>query len=123
MLNGKATIVLLIVRLIKRHNLNELIFSRIELLWKNRVESDLSNYATKEDLKSATADDTSDFDQKTDLANLKFDVDKLGTDELKNVPNNLSNLKSKVDKLDVDKLVLVHVDLRKLNDLVKKWCF
>ena len=44
---------------------------------------------------------------KTDLANLKSDVDKLGIDKLKNVPTNSSNLKSKVDKLDVDKYLLI----------------
>ena len=68
-----------------------------------KLELDLSNCATKADLKNATAVDTSDFSKKTDLANLKSDVDKLDIDKLKNVPTNLSNLKSKVDKLDVDK--------------------
>ena len=58
-------------------------------------------------------------EKKTDLANLKSDVDKLDIDKLKNVPSNLSNLKSKVDKLDVDKLVPVPVDLSKLSDVVK----
>ena len=33
--------------------------------------------------------------KKPDLANLKFEVDKLNTDKLKNVPSNLSNLKSR----------------------------
>ena len=42
-----------------------------------KVESDLSNYATKVDLKSATGVDASKFARKVDLANLKFDVDKL----------------------------------------------
>ena len=32
------------------------------------------------------------------FAYLKFNVDKLDIDKLKNVPTNLSNLKSKVDK-------------------------
>ena len=48
---------------------------------------------------------------KTDLANLKSDVDKLDIDKLTNVPSNLSNLKRKVDQLDVDKLVLVPAGL------------
>ena len=69
--------------------------------------------------RNAARVDTSDFAKKTDLANLKSDVDKLGIDKLKNVPTNLSNLKSKVDKLDVDKLVPVPVDLSKLSDVVK----
>ena len=84
-----------------------------------KVELDLSNYATKIDLKNAAGVDTSDFVKKTDLANLKSDGDKLDIDKLKNVPSNLSNLKSKVDKLDVDKLVPVPVDLSKLSDVVK----
>ena len=42
--------------------------------------------------------------KKTDLGNLKSDVDKLDIDKLRNVPNNLSNLKSKADKLDIGKL-------------------
>ena len=53
------------------------------------------------DLKIATGVDTSSFAKKTDLANLKSNVDKLGTDKLKNVPNNLSNFKSKVGNFDV----------------------
>ena len=57
--------------------------------------------------------------KKTDLANLKSDVDKLDIGKLKNVPINLSNLESKVDQLDVDKLVSVPVDLSKLIDVVK----
>ena len=90
-----------------------------------KVELDLSNYATKADLKNSIGVDTSKFAEKVDLANLKSNVDKLDIDKLKNVPTNLSNLKSKVDKLDVDKLVSVPVNLSKLrvevkNDVVKK---
>ena len=85
-----------------------------------KVELDLSNYATKADLKNATGtDDTSQFLKKVDLANLKSDGDKLDIDKFKNVPANLSNVKNKVDKLDVDKLVPVPADLRKLSDVVK----
>ena len=51
-----------------------------------KVELDLSNYATKTDLKNATVVDTSCFTKKTDLTNLKSDVDKLDIDELENVP-------------------------------------
>ena len=65
----------------------------------------MSNYATKIDLKNATGVDTSDFAKKTNLVNLKYDVDKLDLDKLNNVPNNSSNLRSKVDKLDADNLV------------------
>ena len=68
----------------------------------------------KADLKNETSVDTSKFAEKVVLDNLKSDVDKLDTEELKNVPFNLSNLKSKVDKLDVDELVPVLVDLSKV---------
>ena len=54
-------------------------------------------YATKTDLKSMTHVDTSSFALKT----------------------NLGNLKTEVNKLDIDKLVPVPVDLNKLSDAVK----
>ena len=60
-----------------------------------------------------------DFAKKTDLANLKPDVDKLDIDKLKSIPSNSCNFKSKVNKLDVDKFVPVPVDLGKLSDAVK----
>ena len=56
----------------------------------------------KQILKNATGIDTSDFAKKTDLTNLKSDVDKLDIDKLKNIPNILSNLKNKVDKLKLE---------------------
>ena len=84
-----------------------------------KAELDLSNYATKADLKNAAGVDTSQFAKKVDLANLKSNVDKLKIDKLKNVPNNLTNLKSQVDKLYGNKLVPVSVYLSKLSDVVK----
>ena len=57
--------------------------------------------------------------KKTDLANLKADVETLDIDKLKNIPTNFSNLKSKLDKLDFDKSVPVFVDLSKLSDVVQ----
>ena len=60
-----------------------------------KVELDLSNYATKTELKNATGADTSSFAKKTDLANLKSNVDELDIDKLKNVPINLNNLINK----------------------------
>ena len=89
------------------------------------VKVDLFNYATKTYIKNITHVDTSSFVLKTNLANLKTEVDKLDIDKLKNLPNNLNNLKTKVDKLDINKLVTAPVDLMKLsnvvtNDVVKK---
>ena len=61
------------------------------------VKVDLSNYATKTDLKNVTHVDNSSFALKT----------------------NLACLKTEVDKLDIDKLVPVPVDLSKLSDVVR----
>ena len=83
------------------------------------VESDLSNYATKVDLKNATVVDTSKFTKKVDLPNLKSNVDKLDIDKLKNVPSALSSFKSKVDKLDIGKLESIPVYLSKLSNVIK----
>ena len=61
------------------------------------VKIDLSNCATKTDLKNIAHIDTSSFALKT----------------------NLASLKTEVDKLDIDKLAPVPVDLSKLSDVVK----
>ena len=86
---------------------------------KGNIALDVSNYATKADLKNAAGVDTSKFAKKVDLANLKSNVDKVDIDKLENVPTNLINSKSKADRLDVEKLVPVPVDLSKLSDVVK----
>ena len=84
-----------------------------------KIELNLPNYVTKVDLKNAAVINTSKFAKKFDLLNLKYNVNKLDVDKLKNVQTNLINLKSIVDKLDVDKLVHVPVDLSKLSDVVR----
>ena len=104
----------------KRHSINEWHFPKPKSLGVNvKVELDLSNYATKADLKNAAGVDTSFFAKRTYLAKIKSDVDKLDIEKFKNVLTNLNNLKNKVDKLDVDKLVPVLIDLSALNDVVK----
>ena len=45
------------------------------------VKVDLSNYATKTDLKNITLTDTSSFALKTNLASIKTEVDKLDIDK------------------------------------------
>ena len=62
-----------------------------------RVKIDLSYYATNTNIKNISHVDTSSFALKT----------------------NLANLKTEVDKLDIDKLVPIPVDLSKLSDVVK----
>ena len=84
-----------------------------------KVELEMSNYATKIELKNVTGFYMSKVAKKIDVANLKYNVDKLDIDKLKNVPTNASNLQTKVHKLDVDKLVPVSVNLNKLSDIVK----
>ena len=83
------------------------------------VKVDLSNYATKTDIKNISHVDTSRFALKSNLAGIKPEVDKLHIDKLKNTPTNLSNLKNKIDKLAIDKLAPVPVDLSKLSNVVK----
>ena len=61
-----------------------------------KVKIDLSNYATKEDIKNITHVDTSSFALKTNLANLKTKVNEFDTDKLKMVPIDLSKLSNLV---------------------------
>ena len=65
-----------------------------------KVELDLSNYATKKDIKDITHVDTSSYTLRTNLAASKTEVDNTDTDKLKTVPNDLAKL-SNVVKNDV----------------------
>ena len=65
-----------------------------------KVKIDLSNYATKADIRNISHVDTSSFALKTSLANLKTEV----------------------DKLDINKWTPILVGLSKLSNVVKKWC-
>ena len=67
-----------------------------------KVKVDLNNYATKTDITNISNIDTSSSALKTNLANLKTEVDKLDTDKLVPVPVDLSKL-SAVVKNDVVK--------------------
>ena len=60
-----------------------------------KIDLDLSNYATKADLKNTKGVDKSDFAEKVDLGNL-----------------------DKLVKLDIGKLKTTPIDLRKLSDVV-----
>ena len=77
---------------------------------KINVRVDLSNYATKADIKNITHVDTSDFALKTNLANLKTEVDKLDIDKLRPLLHDVSKLSNVVTnevvkKSTYDKLV------------------
>ena len=61
-----------------------------------KVELDLTNYATKTDLKNITHVDVSSFASKTNLAALKTEVDKIDGDKLKTAPIDLDRLSNLV---------------------------
>ena len=61
------------------------------------VKVDLSNYATKTDLKNISRIDVSSYALKS----------------------NLASFKTEVEKLDINKLTSVPIDLAKLSDVVK----
>ena len=78
-LSGKFKIIRLIAGLIKKialYKMNSYLDPDICGESKIKIESDLSNYAVKSDLKKATGVDISDFAKKTDLTSVKSDVDK-----------------------------------------------
>ena len=68
-----------------------------------KVKLDLTNYATKKDLKNITHVDVSSVSSETNLAALKTEVDKIDVDKLKTTPVDLAKLTNAVK-----------------NDLVKK---
>ena len=62
-----------------------------------KVELDLSNYATKDDVKNITHVDVSSFASKTNLAALKTEVDKIDADKLKTTPADLAKLTNTIE--------------------------
>ena len=71
-----------------------------------KVELDLTNYATKTDLKNVTHVDVSSFASKTNLASLKTEKDKADADKLKTVPVDPAK-SSNVVKNDAVKKILI----------------
>ena len=70
------------------------------------VKVDLSNYATKTDLKNVSHVDVSSFALKSNLASLKTELDKIDVDKLKIVPVDLARLSNVVKKTEYNKLVI-----------------
>ena len=62
-----------------------------------KVELDLSNYATKGDIKNITHVDVSSFASKANLAALKTEVDKIDADKLKTTPTDLAKLTNSIE--------------------------
>ena len=80
------------------------------------VKVDLSNYATKADIKNISHIDTSSFALKSNLAILKTKVDKLDIDKLIPVPVDLSKLKD-VGKNDVVQITVYEKLVAKVNNI------
>ena len=127
MSNGKGMIVVLIVGLIKWSHIR--ISQYFPKPFKSsggniNVKIDLSNHATKTDLKKVTHVDTSSFALKTNLATLKMEVDKLNIEKLAPVPVDLSKLSDLVKNDGVKKAVydklVAKVNNIDTNDLVLK---
>ena len=72
------------------------------------VTVDLSNYTIKTDLKNVTHVNTSSFALKTNLANLKTEVDKLDIDKLVPVPTDLSKLSNVVKNMLLKKMYMIN---------------
>ena len=72
------------------------------------VKVDLSNYATKANLKNATEIDSSKLALKSNLANLKAKVDKIDVGKLKTVPIDLSKLSNVVSNDVAKKLWMIN---------------
>ena len=99
MLNGKVMIIRLITGQIRKtlYKMSQN-FSKPDEPFAGdiSVKLDLSNYATKADLKGATEVDTSNLAAKSDLTTLKTEADKIDEDKLKIVSVDLSELSNVV---------------------------
>ena len=80
------------------------------------VKTDLSNYATRSEVKNISHVDTSSFALKTILASLKTELDKLDIAKLVHVPVDLSNLNDFV-KSDVVKKTTYDKLVAKVNSI------
>ena len=76
-----------------------------------KVELNLSNYATENELERTTSVDTSGLAAKKIIA-LQAEVDKLDITKLVNIPTSLNNLKTKVDVCQ----------LKTVPIKISKWC-
>ena len=80
-----------------------------------KVKIDISNYATKADIKNLSQVDTLSLALKANLASLKTEVDKLAIDKLVPIPVDLSKL-SNVVKNDVFKKTLYNKLVAKVDN-------
>ena len=118
MLNGNATIVLLIVALIKKTYKMSQYFPEPSVHFDRNVkfELGLSSYARKTNLKNAEGIGTSKLPLKSNLARSKEEIDKLDVDKLKTVVVDLSKLSNAVENEDVKKTVY-NKSVTKVNNI------
>ena len=64
----------------------------------SKVELNLANYATKDDVKNITHVDVSSFASTTNLAALKTEVDQIDADKLKTTPTDLAKLTNAIEQ-------------------------
>ena len=100
------------------------------------VKVDLSNYATKTDLKNVSHVDVSSFSLKSHLASLKTEVDKIDADKLETVPVDLAKLSNvvkndvvikteykksvtKVDSINTTNFVSKKANMKKMGQILK----
>ena len=76
------------------------------------VKVDLSNYATKTDIKNISHVNTSSFALKINLVSLKTEVDKLYINKLVPVPTDLSKLSNAVKNVVVKRTVYDKIRIR-----------
>ena len=81
------------------------------------VKVDLSNYATKADIKNISHVDASGFALKANLANLKTEADKVDIDKLMPVPVDVSKL-SAVVKNDVIKKTDYNAEITEIENKI-----
>ena len=100
MSNGKVMIIYSIIGLIKKtlYKMSQYFSEPYKTFRGNvKVELDLSNCPAKSDLKNAAGADTSKLALKTNLENLKAEIDKSDADKLIPVSNDLSKLSNVVN--------------------------
>ena len=81
-----------------------------------KVKINLSNYATKKDIKNISDVDPSNFALKTNLANVKIEIEQLVIDKLVPIPADLNKL-SNVVKNDVVKKAVYDQLVAKVNNI------
>ena len=84
------------------------------------MEIDLSNYATKSDLKYRAGVDTFDLAANENLSNSKLRVDKLDIEQLKTNTTHLSNLSNVVEIMLLKALCMAD-KLQKLTLLILRY--